>query len=163
MGSGWTKPSGSRPVSGLEQLTWRRSRLGSLETDPWVQDRAVVLLVVSSKELLTEGAAVLDAVEAIGERGNVLQGAKLSCSEYGLIIGNIRALRSYEPEPLITPLNSFPPAMAASRGRPGPPLSRGRSASRGRGPATTRDRRGSPGTRAHGTRKAASCRRAGIP
>ena len=47
--------------------------------------------------------------------------------------------------------------------KPEAPAVPGRSASRGRGPATTRDHRGSPGTEAHGTRKAAPCRRAGTP
>ena len=48
-----------------------------------------MLLVVPVKELLTEGAAVLDAAEAVRELRAVLQGAELAF-RIRVVIGNIR-------------------------------------------------------------------------
>ena len=75
-----------RLVSGIEhQLTAIEHALSLAEMNhgrgQQADARVPVLLVVPLKKLLTEGAAVLDAAEAIREFRTILQGAEQSRDE----------------------------------------------------------------------------------
>ncbi len=51
--------------------------------------RVAVFFVVPAEKLLAEGAAILDAAEAMREIGTVLQGSELAFG-IGIVVGNVR-------------------------------------------------------------------------